>query len=63
MPDSVPPTTPAPTGITDTTGSATTSMNDAIAKQQQLLTLSMQANTAMAFLQAALGMTSKISGR
>lgn len=61
MPDTVPP--PTTPGITDTTSSATTSMNDAIAKQQELLKLSMQANTAMAFLQAALGMTSKISGR
>ncbi len=49
--------------ITDTSSSAAQSMNDAIAKQQEILMLSMQANTAMAYLQAALGLTSKISGR
>ena len=56
--------TPAPApAITDTSGTAQQSLNDSIAKQQEILMLSMQANTAMAYLQAALSLTGKISGR
>jgi hypothetical protein len=56
-------TPPAGSGVTDTSGTAANSINDSIAKQQQILAMSMQANTAMAYLQMALGVTSKISGR
>lgn len=51
------------TPITNTAPTSTTSINDSIAKQQEMLAMSMQANTAMAYLQMALGITSKISGR
>lgn len=49
--------------ITNTSSSSVGSINQSIAQQQQMLALSMQANTAMAYLQMALGITSKISGR
>ncbi|MES2888932.1 MAG: hypothetical protein V4739_13100 [Pseudomonadota bacterium] len=54
---------PPPPPITDTSSTAQQSLNDSIAKQQEILMLSMQANTAMAYLQAALSLTGKISGR
>jgi hypothetical protein len=49
--------------ITDTTKTSADSINASIEAQAKLLTLSTQANTAMAYLQMALGLTSKISGR
>ena len=49
--------------VTDTSGTSTNSVNDSIGKQEEILGKSMQANTAMAWLQMALGVASKISGR
>ena len=49
--------------VTNTSGTATDSVNDSIGKQEEILGKSTQANTAMAWLQMALGIASKISGR
>jgi hypothetical protein len=57
---STPPQTPP---VTDTSGSSVNSVNNSIGKQKEILDTSMQANIAMAYLQMALGVSSKISGR
>ena len=57
---SAPPPSPS---VTDTSGSSIDSVNNSIGKQKELLDTSMQANIAMAYLQMALGVSSKISGR
>ncbi len=42
---------------------AATSLSDSITVQQKMMVLSAQANTAMAYLQMALGITGKLAGR
>lgn len=49
--------------VTNTSASSVSSVNSSIAQQQEMLNISMQANVAMAYLQMALGISSKISGR
>ncbi len=52
-----------PDAVDGAAGTATATNNDSIAKQEALLAESLRVNTAMAWLQMAIGLTGKISGR
>ena len=54
---------PAPIASEEAIKKATDSLNESIKTQQELMVISMQANTAMAYLQMALGVSGKVAGR
>ena len=55
---------PAPAiDVADSVNKSVASLNESIKTQQELMAISMQANTAMAYLQMALSVSGKVAGR
>jgi hypothetical protein len=66
MATAAPAPAPAPAPSIDTSDAlkqTQDTLNESIKTQQQMMVISLQANTAMAYLQMALGISGKVAGR